>query len=67
MRNVFSSRLHRRGPVDRPGLVPSWLLEETSRKLGTKEMEQKLGIQSNYDLMPKERQELQEKIQSMGD
>lgn len=57
-------------------LVPGWLLEETfrkHRKLGTKErvrqvtkeIEQKIGIQYNYDLMPNERRELQEKIQGM--
>lgn len=57
-------------------LVPGWLLEETFRKhrnLDTtarvaqvaREMEQKIGIQYNYDLMPEERKELKAAIKGM--
>ncbi|MEX0604710.1 MAG: 3'-5' exonuclease [Marinobacter sp.] len=57
-------------------LVPAWLLEETFRKhrnLDTsarvtqvaREMEQKIGIQYNYDLMPEERRELKTAIKGM--
>lgn len=57
-------------------LVPAWLLEETFRKhrnLATsarvnqvaREIEQKIGIQYNYDLMPEERRELKAAIKGM--
>lgn len=57
-------------------LVPAWLLEETFRKhrsLDTTsrvnqvawEIEQKIGIQYNYDLMPDERKELKAAIKGM--
>lgn len=57
-------------------LVPAWLLEETFRKhrnLDTtarvnqvaREIEQKIGIQYNYDLMPDERKELKAAIKGM--
>lgn len=57
-------------------LVPGWLLEETFRKhrnLDTtarvnqvaREMEEKIGIQYNYDLMPEERKELKAAIKGM--
>lgn len=57
-------------------LVPGWLLEETFRKhrnLDTtarvaqvaREMEQKIGIQYNYDLMPEQRKELKAAIKGM--
>lgn len=54
-------------------LVPAWLIEETFRKhrnldtiarvnLVAREIEQKIGIQYNYDLMPDERKELKAAI-----
>jgi DNA helicase-2/ATP-dependent DNA helicase PcrA len=57
-------------------LVPAWLLEETFRKhrnLDTtaritqvaREIQQKIGIQYNYDLMPDERKELKGAIKGM--
>ncbi|MBE0486137.1 MAG: AAA family ATPase [Marinobacter sp.] len=57
-------------------LLPGWLIEETFRKhrnLDTtarvnqvaKEMEQKIGIQYNYDLMPEERKALKAAIKGM--
>ncbi|MEX2475022.1 3'-5' exonuclease [Marinobacter sp.] len=57
-------------------LVPGWLVEETFRKhrnLDTtarvnqvaKEIEQKIGIQYNYDLMPEQRKELKAAIKGM--
>ena len=57
-------------------LVPGWLVEETFRKhrnLDTtarinqvaREIEQKIGIQYNYDLMPEQRKELKASIKGM--
>ncbi|MFP4616028.1 MAG: HelD family protein [Thiohalorhabdus sp.] len=57
-------------------LVPGWVLEEAFRKhrsLGTKErikqvaseIEKRIGLEYNYDLLPEERKQLKEAVQGM--